>query len=162
MSVRLAKTQISLGIRPVWSESSLSAWKKAWVLSYPLSAQRRLWSDWADAQADLSLRCPHEKSLGTKLPTERTAKVLIRLGGCQGSLGAQSLCWFCHEPAHLNVLYIPDKVFRHFHWYQKFLESYTRGIRRHWSRDLIHMHLHVSTDIMQRQDKICWCHFAHC
>ena len=30
--------------------------KKAWVLSYLLSAQRRLWSDWADAQADLSLR----------------------------------------------------------------------------------------------------------
>ena len=26
--VRPAKTQISLGIRPVWSESSLSAWKK--------------------------------------------------------------------------------------------------------------------------------------
>ena len=24
--------------------------KKAWVLSYPLSAQRRLWSDWVDAQ----------------------------------------------------------------------------------------------------------------
>ena len=24
--------------------------KKLWVLSYPLSAQRRLWSDWADAQ----------------------------------------------------------------------------------------------------------------
>ena len=31
--------------------------KKALVLSYPKSAQRRLWSDWADAQADLSLRC---------------------------------------------------------------------------------------------------------
>ena len=29
--------------------------KKSQVLSYPLSAQRRLWSDWADAQADLSL-----------------------------------------------------------------------------------------------------------
>ena len=30
---------------------------KAMILSYmyPLSAQRRLWSDWADAQADLSL-----------------------------------------------------------------------------------------------------------
>ena len=26
--VRQAKTQISLGIRPVWSESSLSAWRK--------------------------------------------------------------------------------------------------------------------------------------
>ena len=28
MSVRQEKTQISLGIRPVWSESSLSAWRK--------------------------------------------------------------------------------------------------------------------------------------
>ena len=30
--------------------------KKHWVFSYPLRAQRRLWSDWVDAQADLSLR----------------------------------------------------------------------------------------------------------
>ena len=50
MTVRPVKTQISLGSRPVCSESSLSAWKKTWVLSYPLSAQRRLWSDWPDAQ----------------------------------------------------------------------------------------------------------------
>ena len=28
MTVRPAKTQISLGTRSVWSESSLSAWKK--------------------------------------------------------------------------------------------------------------------------------------
>ena len=45
--------------------------KKVWVLSCPLSAQRRL----------------------------------IRLGGCPGwseySLGAQSLCWFCHEAARI-------------------------------------------------------------
>ena len=33
MSVRPAKTQISLGIRPVWSESSLSAWRKLWSLA---------------------------------------------------------------------------------------------------------------------------------
>ena len=33
--------------------------KKAWVLSYLLNAQQRLWSDWADAQADLSLRWAH-------------------------------------------------------------------------------------------------------
>ena len=33
--------------------------KKLWVHSYPLSTQRRLWSDWADAQADLSLRWAH-------------------------------------------------------------------------------------------------------
>ena len=30
--------------------------KKAWVLSNPLSAERRLRSDWPDAQAELSLR----------------------------------------------------------------------------------------------------------
>ena len=30
-----------------------------WAHSYPLSAHRRLWSDWADAQADLSLRWAH-------------------------------------------------------------------------------------------------------
>ena len=38
--------------------------KKAWVLSYPLSAQRRLWSDWADAQPDLSLRWAHSHFVG--------------------------------------------------------------------------------------------------
>ena len=38
--------------------------KKAWVFSYPLSAQRRLWSDWADAQADLSLLRAHSHFVG--------------------------------------------------------------------------------------------------
>ena len=33
--------------------------KKHWALNYLLSAQRRLWSDWADAQADLSLPWAH-------------------------------------------------------------------------------------------------------
>ena len=33
--------------------------KEAWVLSYPLSGQWRLWSDWADAQADLSFCWAH-------------------------------------------------------------------------------------------------------
>ena len=38
--------------------------KKPWVLSYPLSAQWRLWSDWADAQADLSLCRVHSHFVG--------------------------------------------------------------------------------------------------
>ena len=38
--------------------------KKAWVPSYPLSAQRRLWSDWADAHADLSLCWAHSHFAG--------------------------------------------------------------------------------------------------
>ena len=46
--------------------------KKAWVVSYLLSAQRRLWSDWANAQADLSLRWAH-----------------------------RSFCWFCHGAARM-------------------------------------------------------------
>ena len=69
--VRPAKTQISLGIRLVWSVFAVRM-KKAGVLSYPLSAQRSLWSDWADAQANLS------------------------------SLGAQSFCCFCHEVAQVR------------------------------------------------------------
>ena len=77
--VRPAKTQISLGIHPVWSVFAVRM-KKAWVLSYPLSAQRRLWSDWVDAQADLSL------------------------------LGAQSFCWICHEAAEMIFLYINWKT----------------------------------------------------
>ena len=38
--------------------------KKPWVLSNPLSAQRRLWSDWADAKADPSHRWAHRHFVG--------------------------------------------------------------------------------------------------
>ena len=38
--------------------------KKDWVLYYSLSAQRRFWSDWADAEADLSLRWAHIHFVG--------------------------------------------------------------------------------------------------
>ena len=61
--VRPAKTQISPGIRPVRSVFAVRM-KKAWVLSYPVSARRRLLSDWADAQADLSLRWAHGHFVG--------------------------------------------------------------------------------------------------
>ena len=37
---------------------------KAWVLSYPLRAQWSLWSDWADAQVDLSLHWAHMHFVG--------------------------------------------------------------------------------------------------
>ena len=63
MIVRPAKTQIRLGIRPVWSVFAVHM-KKAWVLSYPFNAQQRLWSDWADVQADLSLRWAHNHFVG--------------------------------------------------------------------------------------------------
>ena len=70
-------------------------------------AQRRLRSAWASAQSDQSLRCPHEETFGPWLPIERTAKTLIRLGGCPGwsesSLGAHSFCTFCHVVAHIII-----------------------------------------------------------
>ena len=69
-----------------------------------LCAQRGLRSAWASAQSDQSLRCPHEESLGPWLHIERTAKTLIRLVGSESSLGAQSLCWFCHVAAHIDLI----------------------------------------------------------
>ena len=51
--------------------------RKAWVLSYPLSGQRRLWSDWADAEADLSLRWGH-----------------------------MPFCWFCHAVAQIAFFFV--------------------------------------------------------
>ena len=55
------KIQISLGIRPVWSESSLCP---QWVAKNPLASFLHADSedadrDWADAQADLSPRWAH-------------------------------------------------------------------------------------------------------
>ena len=54
--------------------------KKAWVLSYPLNAQRRLWSDWTDAQADLSIRWAH-----------------------------MPFCWFCREAAHISSEFLASQ-----------------------------------------------------
>ena len=65
-------------------------------------------SAWASSQSDQSLRYLHEETLGPWLPTERTAKTLIRLGGWPGwsesSLGAHSFCWFYHVVAHLTSM----------------------------------------------------------
>ena len=84
--VHLTKSQISLGVRPLWSDCSheeslgpklpIEHTPKTLVKAHSenpdQSAQRRLWSDWANAQADLSLRWAH-----------------------------MPFCWFCHEAAHI-------------------------------------------------------------
>ena len=86
---------------------ALSIWAPVTKPTKWVCSQRRLRSAWASAQPDQSLRCPHEESLDPELPNERTAKTLIRLGGCPGwsesSLGAQAHCWFCHEAAHIAM-----------------------------------------------------------
>ena len=70
--MRHAKAQISLGIRPVWSEYSLSAWRKVVSLATH-TAHSDDWSDWADSRADLSLPWAY-----------------------------MSFCWFCHIAAQIN------------------------------------------------------------
>ena len=70
-------------------------------------AQRWLRSAWACAHSDQSLRCALNGSLRTQVFFMRTAKTLIRLGGCHGwsesSLGAQPHCWFCHEADQMQL-----------------------------------------------------------
>ena len=65
------RLKTSLGIRPVWSESLLCT---QWVAKDPsfLHADSKDSSDWADAQADLSLCWAH-----------------------------MQFCWFCHAAAHI-------------------------------------------------------------
>ena len=60
-------------------------WATAWQTQQnDQCAQRRLRSAWAPAQSAQSQRCTPEANLGPKLPNGRTAKTLIRLGGCPG------------------------------------------------------------------------------
>ena len=71
MACASSETQISLDIRPVWSESSLTAWRKLGSLATHWAPSKD-WLDWADAQADLRIRW-------AQMP----------------------FCWFCHAAAHL-------------------------------------------------------------
>ena len=61
--LRSAWASASLGICPVWSESSLLAWRKLCSLTTHW-VHGEVWSDWADAQADLSLRWAHPHFVG--------------------------------------------------------------------------------------------------
>ena len=73
LALRPVKTQISLGIRPLWSESSLSAWSTLGSLA----------THWVHIEdSDQTRRMP---------------------GWSESSLGAHSFCWFCHIMAHLSM-----------------------------------------------------------
>ena len=72
--MRPAKIQISLRIRAVWSESSLSTFWEANDVEF-LHADNEDWSDSMDAQANLSLRWVH-MSEGTFSPV--TAHIISK------------------------------------------------------------------------------------
>ena len=69
--------------------------KKAWVLNYPLSAQRRLWSDWAD----LSLHCAHSHFVGFVM-----SRLIWSYNHLQSLMGL-ALCLYCHEAGQLLLMY---------------------------------------------------------
>ena len=76
--VRPVKTQISLGIRPVWSESSLSVWRKFGSLA----------THWAHSKD--SDQPGHPPNLISGCP-----------GWSESSLSTLSFYWFCHVVAHM-------------------------------------------------------------
>ena len=79
--------------------------KKAWVFRYPLSAQQRLWSDWADAQADLSLRWAHTHFVGIDMSWLKYQNIHMTYFGkqqffCVSKSGSFGLCSGpCSSPA---------------------------------------------------------------
>ena len=84
-----------------------------WMINYAL------FDIWAATRQNQQNKCaPSEDSdqpghppslirgFAVRMKKARVLSYLIRLGGCPGwsesSLGAQSLCWFCHVAAHLE------------------------------------------------------------
>ena len=74
MAVSPAKTQISLSIHS--SDQSLRCPHEE---SYPMSAQLRLCSDWADALADLSLRWTHSHFVGFVISPLMRFEILMEI-----------------------------------------------------------------------------------
>ena len=108
-SVRPVKSQISLGIRPVWSASSLSV---------------------ASAQSDQSLRCPHENALDPWLSLERTAKTKTDENDLCLRWAHRSFCWFCHAAAQLILILSIDTALGYvWPWWQAWL-----WLRSYWKK----------------------------
>ena len=115
MSVRPAKTQISLGIiRPVSSEFSLSTWTKLGSV-----ATHRAHSEDSDQTGQMPRL--------NWVFAGHTVTLLVL--SCRGSFVVNAMVF--QPPSHcdmwksLFVFFIPDKVFRHFQWYKKFLSYST-------------------------------------
>ena len=104
VAVRPAKTQISLGICPVWSASSLSAWRKLGSLATHWAQQRRLWSDWADAQADLSLRWAHTHFVGFVMKRLIFYLSMFLLGLLSLSAFVNETCITENSKSHISFL----------------------------------------------------------
>ena len=93
--VRPAKTQLSIGIHPDWSESSLSAWRNVGFLATH-KTHGEDWSDRANAQADQS-------SLG--------AHAILLVLSCCGSFVLQQSCSFVRKWSFMEVDHFLNQMY---------------------------------------------------
>ena len=128
MGLTTSEGSDQLGIRQVWSVFAVRMKKVTY---------------WASAKSDQSLL-----SAWRKLPTERTAKTLISLGGCPGwsesSLGANDILLF------FNCLFTQ----------QWSLAGGVNNRRQTWSVYLTGQDLHCSNNVMQ-YSLACAVHVVH-
>ena len=116
-------------LRSAWSECSLCT---QWVAKDPsfLHVDREDWSDWADAQADLSLRWAH-----------------------------MPLCWFCHKAAHMLCVLINMTIvvtLLTFEWIlQATMDSnFTKIVYLQWSMSwMSHTQKHFKMKLAQWYDQ---------
>ena len=98
--------------------------KKAWVRRYPLSAQQRLWSDWADAQADLSLHWAHIHFAGFVMSRLKSTSPIVAL------VLVIALYWLLKNSSQTFLLM--DRIF----WFLHF--KFTASARRLFFLDTIY------------------------
>ena len=87
-----AKTQISLGICPVWSESSPSARRN-------IGSSATHWAHRCSGWSESSL------SARRNIGSSATHWAHRCSGWSESSMGAQSFCLFCHVVAHMSFCY---------------------------------------------------------
>ena len=95
--------------------------KKPSVLSYPLSAQRRLWSNWANAQADLTLRWAHSHFLVLSCCGSFRLGTYLEMSSIN-RIAFNNACRWCELTLKLSICF----VVRHFEsWGDPFLFEFS-------------------------------------
>ena len=120
--MRPAKTQISLGFRPVWSRVLAVRLKKPRVLSYLLSTQRRLreYPAWSESSLGtqvilLVLWCAGSNSLKIHICLNR----IVNFPSFARAISFQSrVCKFKPQSSHITFMDIVSEPFSPFHWFK--------------------------------------------
>ena len=149
----------------VLCSSSTKDWFRTTLMSRLMTkqtkcAQRRLRSAWAFAQSDQSLHCALNRKLRAQCFFIRTAKTLIRLGGCPGwsesPLGAHAILFVLSWGGSVTVLQgcllLPSL-------FNRFLEGIIYETpedneKNYNIRDWLITHLHFTDDIVVNAEEV--------